>query len=767
MLRRVMSLLLAAIMVISMMAGCGSSDLITDEGATDTAATDTAKTDSGDAKTEDTAKEEPAKEETAAETETATEEEAPPAFEAAEGDVIPGYYNLADFESQTGKKLDAFNEAPMLADKVAKGELPPVAERLPSNPAVFRTLDTVGEYGGTLRFTSINNDQDWHLRHINAANLIEQRPDPAWDVVSTVFGVDKQPGILEDYSMSPDGLKFEATIRKGLKWSDGTPVTTKDVEFKINDVLLNTTLYPVPPNWLMWGNGKTQFKVIDDYSFEFTFAAPYGSFVEAEITLWPGTYQRLLLPAHWLSKAHIDYGDEAEILERMKIDGYNNISEWKEWFGKKTGLFGCDNTKMDSTGIVPTLNPWMIVEDLGDANYRLERNPYFYMVDQEGNQLPYIDGMKRSFVANEEVDNMQIISGQVDLSCMTLSVENFPLYKENEDKGNYSALPLPAWQDQIFLTGFNANAGIQPPKLTSITESATKELPEDASYDPELADIYGDVRFRRAMSVALDRKVFNDTLFLGLGRPAQVAPRPGTPFYKEGMEESWSQYDPELAKQLLDEMGLKDVNGDGWREKPSGAPFKIRYDYFVITGASTPGSELCKRYWEDVGVQVELKLVDTSYWWENLQPNNLNEATTWWLAGSGANLLQHWFLGPSMLVPLWNRYYQYKLADNISTEDWEQQILPYVPEWQREMQDLKRELLSEPNEAKRIEIGTRMWELQAEWLPIIGTVTEARSPLIVSKDMGNVEFAEEKGFNYISVMEWSECFYFKTPERRK
>ena len=171
---------------------------------------------------------------------------------------------------------------------------------------------------------------------------------------------------------------------------------------------------------------------------------------------------------------------------------------------------------------------------------------------------------------------------------------------------------------------------------------------------------------------------------------------------------------------------------------------------------------MAKRYWEAVGIKTTLKLVEPTYWFESLANNNINEATTWWLAGSGANLLQNWFLGPSMLNPMWNNYTRYK--GQVSDEDWEL-ILQYVPEWQREMQDLKQALKAEPNEQKRNEIGKRMWQLQAEWLPIIGVATDTKAPLIISADLGNVEMAPDRNYNYITVMEGSEQWFFKNPER--
>ena len=503
------------------------------------------------------------------------------------GDVDPGYYNLADFESLTNKKITQFKQSPFLDARVASGELPPVEKRLPENPLVFRTLDHIGEYSGTLRFDAIITTGDWHLRHINAANNIEMPPSPAWDVVSTVFGYPMQPGLLESFSMSPDGMVFTGTIRRGLKWSDGTPVTTADVEFRIKDILLNKELNPVPAPWLVWGGGETELVIIDSQTFQYKFAAPYGAFINAEIAMWPGTYYKLIYPAHWLKQYHKDYADEATLLAAMKEAELTSMDEWRTFFGSKLGLFGCDNTFMDTGGKeFPTVNPYIIKEDQGNGNYLLERNPYFYMIDQEGNQLPYIDKLQRTYLADSEMQDLSIIAGNTDMSCMSISIDSYPLYKENETKGNFVALPLSAWQDQIFITIMNEWAGIKPPLLKSVGMTPPENPPDDSVYDPGISEVYHDVRFRRAMSMALDRDVFNESLFLGLGRPAQGAPRPGTPFYKEGMEEAWAQYDPEAAKALLDEMGMV-VGADGWRVRPDGKPFVMKYEYFVITGAST------------------------------------------------------------------------------------------------------------------------------------------------------------------------------------
>ena len=256
-------------------------------------------------------------------------------------------------------------------------------------------------------------------------------------------------------------------------------------------------------------------------------------------------------------------------------------------------------------------------EDQGNGNYLLERNPYYYMVDQEGNQLPYIDKLQRTYMADSKMEDLSIISGKTDLSCMSISIDSYPLYKDHEKDGNYIAMPLSAWQDQIYHRWLQCWAGVTPPQLTSVTLAPVKAPADQSAYDPGISQVYSDVRFRRAMSLALDRKTMNETLYLGLGRPAQVAPRPGTPFYEARHGGVLCPVRSCKAKALLDEMGMKDVNGDGWRERQMAKPFAVKYDYFVITGASTPGSELVKRYWEAVGVKVDIKLVDMPYWTGN------------------------------------------------------------------------------------------------------------------------------------------------------
>ena len=162
------------------------------------------------------------------------------------GDAVTGFdmYNV-----DSGKiTITSFGEAPMLAARVAEGSLPPVEERLPDNPLVMEPWEEIGTYGGTLRTTSLSPTWDPIIRHTANAELVEMLPSPTVHYANLV-GVETRPGVYEDWSISDDGTSWTFTLRRGMKWSDGEPVTTEDVRFFFEDTMENEELYPNYPVW--------------------------------------------------------------------------------------------------------------------------------------------------------------------------------------------------------------------------------------------------------------------------------------------------------------------------------------------------------------------------------------------------------------------------------------------------------------------------------------------------------------------------------------
>ncbi|RLE09006.1 hypothetical protein DRJ00_05285, partial [Candidatus Aerophobetes bacterium] len=407
--------------------------------------------------------------------------------------------------------------------------------------------------------------------------------------------------------------------------------------------------------------------------------------------------------------------------------GYKGKDEWGRFYDFMEGYNSAGGfipTRMPNVFHYPTLRPWIPVEEPNPGEFILERNPYYYKVDTEGNQLPYIDRLHRSYVTDLEMENMKILSGETDVQCQFLRLTDYPLFKRNEEKGGYKVMPLKAWQDQMLMYIFNLC-----PK------------------DPVMRKIIQDVRFRRALSLALDREEIKESVFLGFGRIAQIAPLPGSPCYEEEFEKSYVEYDPERANKLLDEMGLKWDENHQYRLRPDGKRLTLPIIYYEVTPTATPGAELAKEYWEAIGIYVPLKQVNGQYYWK-LYNANETVASVWWL--DGANVTFGWVSRFSPTTPMWVQWYN---------TDGKQGIEPLpVAKKVYELSDL---YWSVPSEEERIKIEKEIWRLQAENLWVIGTVAETPLPFVYSKRLGNISIAEKKNYYTITVLEAAEQWFFK------
>ena len=450
-------------------------------------------------------------------------------------DPLSGHsYNLDDYTAVTGKSITHFSESPLLTARVAAGELPPVEERLLDNPIVVIPWETIGTYGGTLRYTATSPSGDTYLRYFNKAPLVETRPEPGTSNIVKYINATLDPGVLEYWDQDDEARRFTFRIRRGLKWSDGAPVTTEDVRFCIEDIVFDRELYPVPQEWSEWGGARVKLEIVDRYTFRLEFASSYGIFVQ-RMAQWRWWW--FMLPSHYLKPSHVKYADIETLLPRMRAAGYSSREDWGRWYteihARRWGVEEFVPGKVPHVMEYPTLDPWLHVGQPSHGDLLLERNPYYYKIDPAGNQLPYIDHMKRTYVADIQMKNMKIISGETDLQFQWMRLSDFPLLKANEEAGDYHAVILRTDQENRVIYPFNFS-----------------------TRDPVWNDIIRDVRFRQALSLAFNRQEMNDVLWLGAGRPAQHAPPRGSPWYEESFETAYAEYDLERAHQLLDEIGF-------------------------------------------------------------------------------------------------------------------------------------------------------------------------------------------------------------------
>jgi len=343
--------------------------------------------------------------------------------------------------------------------------------------------------------------------------------------------------------------------------------------------------------------------------------------------------------------------------------------------------------------------------------------------------LPYLDRLRRQFISTKEMMNLDIIAGKVDVQGQFIKIDDFTLFKENEEKGNYNAIPVRAWQHHVLIYWFNP-----------------------AVADPIISAALGNVEFRRALSIALDRDQINEAAFKGLGTVAQIAPPAGTPLYDEALSNNAAAYDPEAAKAILDELGYKDTNGDGFREAPDGSEFVLPILYYQVTPASDSGVQFAIQYWGEIGIKVDTKQVEGLTFWASQGANEV-AVSVWW--ANGPDFGDGSFYGGGVNIPLWNQWYN---------TDGEQGVEPEA--WYKRLRDIQRERVTVATLEEVYALDREGWKLLNDSLTVLGTVEGPKNPLILNKDLGNVEYGFDKSFVAPTYWEWAFQWYYKSDARR-
>ena len=581
-----------------------------------------------------------------------------------------------------------FNENPMFAEKVKKGELPPVEERLPEEPLVVTPYDGIGKYGGTLRGISISYESgtseimSW--RHVNMVRFS--------DDCSTIV-----PNVAKEWKWNDDFTEITFTLRKGHRWSDGAPFTANDVVFWMDDIILNKEIHKATPS--PWGSVGASVEKIDDVTVKFKFDKPFTGFLY--YLGGGGSYFVPWAPKHFLQQYHIKYNPNAN--EEAIKNGFDN---WVQQFGSYWNKWK-DAIVSSAYGLkVPTLGSHILLKEPTTQRRVFVANPYYFKVDTAGNQLPYIDYHDERFL-EKQLWPLEIMNGNVDQKAQNMPLSIYPVLKENEKKGDY-ALQLPLGM-------------VGPTFIFNITHK-----------DPVLRKIYGDVRFRYAMSLAINRDEVNETLFLGLGTPEQALPQ-NVPYVTEEDKKFMTEYDPERANELLDEMGLK-RGADGIRMRPDGKPLTILWEYTLQYVWSPEFPALIAEYWQDVGVNVLLKEVNTQLCRDKQKSNTL-DITSEWMAPYEPSIIS----SPQLFVPPYASFWpimglpwmDWKTSEGKSGEE--------PPSWVKRLWEIADEFKTVvPGSERYMELGKEMIAINLENLVVIGTLGEIPLITVVSNRLGNV-----------------------------
>ena len=526
----------------------------------------------------------------------------------------------ADYEKATGQKVGAFKEAPMLEEMVANGQVLPVAERLPVAPLVVRGVEGVGTYGERLRIIAEAPSPPQFNREVQISGALYDFTVGAHSSIGTIEMSDSV------------GREWMVHLREGMKWSDGKPFTADDALFWYEDIALNEELSPSIGGYLKVAGELIKIEKIDDYSYKLSASQPFHFEKPGSIHYYVNVF-----PKHFLKDYHPTYTEKSELDKKVKEKGFDS---WMQLFQDMA-----DRNQVRRPGF-PTISPWMVSQPAPATPVIYTRNPYYWVVDEQGNQLPYIDELRQTIVGSAEARNLKILAGEVDWAYAGSGGPLYPLLKDAEKtQGKIVVARWPEAETNAASLYFNFN-----------------------HTDPVLKTIFQDKRFRFAVSYALDRETINELIYLGVLEPYQVAPLQSSPFKHERLAKTAVEYDLPKANALLDEMGLDKKDGEGFRLRPDGKRLFASLITFPMWGSFPEAEQLGEIVVDnlkEIGIEVNLRIVDWSLFSERTKANEFDGflgGGTWstlegsYLSGEGP---AHWvsLSGNSYYALRWREWY--------------------------------------------------------------------------------------------------------------
>ena len=627
----------------------------------------------------------------------------------------PQQYDLAEFQSLANCTL-SFSANPDSAALNARIRGNPalpsdLANRIPSEPLVYAPYDSIGKYGGTLdvlsNATEAGTSDFLSVRHVN---LVRYSDD-----LQTVV-----PNIAKGWDWNDDFTQLTFFLRKGHRWSDGAPFTAEDVKFWYDELALDPKIMEKPKDYVLVGGEPMTVDVIDPQTVRFNLPAPKPGLLSHFATSFAQGFQ----PKHFLGQFHPDVNADADALAQAA--GFENgLAVIRAYFGNSDWtdtpvplLNSPDRVANLPADTMPTLESHITVSDTTEGRHYVA-NPYFHIVDTQGNQLPYISEQDEIYANDNEIRILKLINAEADYKSQSLQLPSAPLLLEHQESGDYTIDLRP----EITLANVSFN----------VTHA-----------DLEKRKVFGDLRFRQAMSIALNRDEINEVGFLGQGIPKQYVGFSPSPSFLDPKWESYMiQYDPEAANSLLDAIGMKDIDGDGMRELPNGEKLILNMQ-FATQGVAGEVVELVCQNWSEVGIQCVVKEVTPDEYRGSQSSNNLDVGS--WRKSQPMAIV----LGNNELwVPpfenyfghrtgmLWAEYVDSKGASGVKPPSYVVQLIDDINAFQSTM----------AGTAESDELGARMVENMVGNLLFIGLV-QAPAPVYHRNALKNFPLFKTHSYEY-------------------
>lgn len=642
------------------------------------------------------------------------------------GGEYPQQFELAEFQAAAGCTL-SFQENPAIGDLNAQiqgnPDLPALADRLPSEPLVVAPYEMIGSYGGTLdalsNATEAGTSDFLSTRHVN---LVRYSDD-----LQTIV-----PNVAKSWSWNDDYTEVTFSLRAGHKWSDGAPFTAEDVKFWYDNIALDPNINEKPKDYVLVGGERMTVEVVDPQTVKFLLPAPKPGLIAHFATSFAQGFQ----PKHFLGQFHPDISADAD--EKATALGFENgYDVIKAYFGNSDWtdtpsplLNSPDKVANMPAAVVPTLESFITVADSTEGRHYVA-NPYFFMVDTAGNQLPYINEQDEVYANDNQVRLLKLINGEVDYKTQSLQLSDAPLLLENQEKGGYSV----QLQPKIAMHAFSFNV---------------------TSADEEKRKVFGDFNFRKAMSIAINREELNEVAYFGQGTIQQFTGFSPVPDFVDPKWKTFAtEFAPDEANSLLDAAGLADADGDGFRDLPNGDPLVLNLQ-FATQGIAGQVVELVGQYWSNVGIKTTVKEVTPDEYRSAQSSNQLDVGL--WEKGQPLGII----LGNNELwVPPFENYFAHRVgmlwAEYVDTNG-TKGVKP--PEYVMQLIEDINAFQSEPvGTDKSNMLGARMVENMTGNLLFIGTALTP-DPIYVNNKLKNVPEFKTASYEYYRTYPYRGAQWF-------
>ena len=602
-----------------------------------------------------------------------------------------------------GASAGQWVEVPVLKSDVDAGKLPHIAERVPENPRVIDLAKLgrkTGKYGGQIRM------------------LMGKQKDVK---MMTVYGYARLVGfnekfelvadILESYEVE-DGRIFTFHLRPGHKWSDGHPLTSEDFRYYWEDVANNEELSRGGPPRQMLVDGKPpKVEYPDATTVRYTWEAPNPEFLPALAGASPLFIYK---PKHYLKQFHPKYQDAAKLEEMVKA---SNLRGWTSLHFRNGRQYRPENPDM------PTLQPWHNTTKPPAQRFVFARNPFFHRVDTKGHQLPYLDEVVL-YMGSTSLIPAKAGAGETDLQARYIRFDNFTFLKQSEERNDIKV--------HLWRTAKGSQVALFPNLNTE---------------DPAWRKLMRDVRFRRALSLGINREEINEVIYYGLARVSADTILPDSPLYNPKYQEAYSAFDTAKANALLDDMGMTERDSDGIRLMPNGEALEVVVTTAGESTEETDVLELIRDTWKKIGVKLFTQSSQREVFRNRVFSGSSHMAI--WSGLSNAvptPEMSPWELAPTtqqqLQWPMWGQHFETggKAGREIDA-DVPKQLLGLFKEWQHAK-----------SKEEQAEVWQKMLGIYCEQVFSIGIVNGTRQPVVVSNRLRNVP---EEG-----IYNWDPGSYF-------